>query len=105
MPALTLSPMYFDSLLAVKGALPQANFSKELLEFLDRQPVQTRDSAPEPRVEFLAWILANSFPGVISDPESDPSCMDVGNLNRVAEGFQTLMKTMAKREAPTVTAS
>lgn len=97
-PAMTLSPMFFDPLVALSGATPFANYSKTIQDFLIQQPSERRHTDSDERIEFLADILANSFPGIISDPDSDPRCMEEDNLDRVAEGVLTLIKGLGRTD-------
>lgn len=44
--------------------------------------------------EYLSFIEAHSFPGVISDPVSDPDCMKEENIELVSSGFSKILSQL-----------
>lgn len=41
-------------------------------------------------IEFSRWLINNTFVGIISDPVSNPACMESENISNVANAFMTL---------------
>jgi hypothetical protein len=81
-PALTMVPMFFSSLL--QGSFnPYSSRRDDLIKALEPKPEDRR----EQNVEFLAEVFANSFPGTISDPVFQPSCVNPDNLEAVSRAF------------------
>lgn len=43
-------------------------------------------------VEFSKWLLENSFSGIMSDAYGDPRCIEKENINKLSEGFLTVIE-------------
>jgi hypothetical protein len=58
--------------------------------------VATELSKPQPKhdpdydLQYLGWLLENSFEGILSDPVSVPECISGENLDLLADAFQNL---------------
>lgn len=100
-PAITLAPMFFSSLMAIDDPSMLANYSSAIQKFLLTPQAPEND---ERRIELLADIVANACPGTISDPESDPTCVDPENLDRLAQGFERLLAVLSERGGKRATA-
>jgi hypothetical protein len=93
-PAVSIAPMYFGDLLLCNGFNPYEGSLARMLE-LARKSYAGPGCKEERRaknIEFLAWLSAQSFPGNINDPRSDPSCIEQANLDNVADGFVQLLR-------------
>jgi hypothetical protein len=71
-------------------ALSRADFER-LMERDDH------DGRMEPAA-FLGWLHAQSFPGRVSDPVSDPTCMAEENVAGLIDGFMTLLHALDARK-------
>lgn len=90
--AITFVPMFFGTLLKINGIKSDYHvFNKKISHLLNNNKdllcVNTKDEI----IDFLSWIIAQSFKGIISDPISNPACMDSRNISAVAEGMNTLL--------------
>jgi hypothetical protein len=69
-------------------------FSKVFFSRLENV-VSIKESNDDKKIsidEFKEMILINSFEGVISDSLSDPSCMDIVNVEKVGAAFECVIK-------------
>ena len=96
-PAMTVAPMYFGPVLTGNGINPYRESFGEIFDILCGN--RKRDDAENVRqrnIEFLAWLIAQSFEGIISDPESEPNCMAPENLDSVAQAMDVLLAKQAE---------
>ncbi len=84
-PSMAVAPMYFGPILTANGMNPYQVSFNDIFSLLgtDHDYNLCRDKY-QANIEFLAWIIAQSFRGVISDPRTDPSCLSPDNLDSVA---------------------
>jgi hypothetical protein len=87
-PAATVAPMFFGPLLVCNGWNPYNSSLEDMSEMLG-----SKDQLPcrEDKINFLSYILAQSFNGIISDPTQSKECMSTGNINKVSDGFRLLL--------------
>ncbi len=97
-PAVTVVPMYFGPLLSTCGCNPYDGSLREILKQLIESSARVDPDDVEQRaISFLASVYANSFDGIVSDPLSNPDCVEPGNLDRVSEGFIALLSGLKRR--------
>lgn len=87
-PAATAVPMFFGPILTVNGFQIDPSILQSILKKLnkptpDREPEKIRQEV----INFLAWVIAQSFEGIISDPRHQPDCMDLANLDKVSNAL------------------
>ena len=87
-PAATIAPVFFDRLVAWPRFDP---FRDSLRVLLAQGGGQKSD---DELIESLAWILANSFPGLVGDAFWQPTSMNDENLDQVCRGFETALRTL-----------
>ncbi|GGK34155.1 hypothetical protein GCM10010965_28840 [Caldalkalibacillus thermarum] len=85
-PAVTLSSMFYKDILTVNQAEIQKLNITDIIENKG-QRLKIGDNI----INFLAYIYANSFEGIISDPVSDPSCISEENISKTVKGFRSLL--------------
>jgi hypothetical protein len=85
-PALTMSDMFFKSVLYKERFNPYVDSLSDILK--SNQFVYSDEKI----INFIALVIANSFEGTISDPKSDPSCIEDKNLDKVVIGFESLLR-------------
>jgi hypothetical protein len=61
-------------------------------------PYREPNNAKQDIIKFFAWVIAQSFKGVISDPMHQPECMEQENIERVSSAMAHLLATQ-KTEA------
>jgi hypothetical protein len=83
----TIAPIFFDRLVARPQFDP---FRDSLVETL--QGADFRPRSADQLVEALAWILANSFPGLVGDAFWQPHSMANENLDQVSAGFEAILE-------------
>lgn len=85
-PAITMAPMFFNRLETVRHC-----------EGVRRLPAMIREQlgapagAREQRIEFLADIYLNSFPGLFSDARTYPEVLDPDNVAQVCDGIEAVL--------------
>jgi hypothetical protein len=84
-PAATIARMFFGPVLSINGLNPYADALTWILAAGPRGPSSER------AVELLAWVFAQSFPGIVDNPNFTPECLDTDNLLSVAAGFADLL--------------
>jgi hypothetical protein len=95
-PAITIAEMFFGKMLLRNGFDPFAAshtdfgvIASEAESMASRQD----DSGSE---DFLAWSIAQSFPGVISDPSNLPSTSAPENVEKVANATVEFIRRLAR---------
>lgn len=58
-----------------------------------RSPMPKHD--PEYDLQYLGWLLENSFEGVFSDPVSSPECVTTENLDLLTDALESLTKKLS----------
>lgn len=91
-PSLTLSPMYFDSLLTAKTPLLNMQDFRQMHRILQEGKKDLADPhSDNKKIDFLARIYANSFEGLIDTPTSNPECMSEKNISLVSRAFSVFL--------------
>jgi hypothetical protein len=85
-PAATIAPIFFDKIVRFSQFDP---FRGSVADLLD-QGESPSDS--EAKLEFLAWLIARTFPGTVGDALWQPASMRSDNLSQVAQGFLALFE-------------
>jgi hypothetical protein len=87
--ALTLVPMYFSDILVADSFCPSnADAFQTMRYLLSDKAVSVGD---DKIVDFLAFVYANSFPGLIEDPVSNPASGNSDNVISVAKAIKQLL--------------
>jgi hypothetical protein len=95
-PAITFAKMYFGDVLLRNGLDPFALDHREMAGILAEAEVARRQPRAEQAAEdYLTWTVAQSFPGLISDPVSLPSVTSSENVRNVADATMKLMRHLA----------
>ncbi len=87
-PATTVAPMFFGPLLVCNGWNPYNSSLEDMSEMLGSK---AQLPCREDKINFLSYILAQSFSGIISDPTQSKECMSTENINKVSDGFRLLL--------------
>jgi hypothetical protein len=95
-PAATIAPVFFDRVVACPRFDP---FRDSLSRLLSAGGSAVRSAAE--LADILAWILANSFPGLVGDAFWQPDSLSEGNLQQVEHGFQTMLTVIQQAAAVT----
>ncbi len=92
-PAFTFARMFFSPILLADDVDPFALDPAAMRALLNRAAAWRADTAKDASIAaFLADIIAQSFEGLISDPLSDPACLEAANIERVAAATLALMR-------------
>jgi hypothetical protein len=96
-PAVTMGPTVFSPIVVSDHFNPFVDSIGETIEHCAGK----NPHSDEKIIEFLAWLLAQSVPGVVGDALWQPYAMEPAYLDRVAQGFFTLFASfsVAKRAA------
>lgn len=87
-PAATMAPLFFSDLLISPHLTPKQEGVRSLEEKVaafDAVPNAVRRTRA---VELVADVLRCSVVAIVSDPASNPACMNRDNLTRLAEGIE-----------------
>lgn len=95
-PAITIAQMYFDRLLLRNGFNPFQESHGDFAEIVREANAMKASSADGSIEDYLAWNVAQSFPGIISDPATLPSITDPENVGNVADATMTLMRQLVR---------
>jgi hypothetical protein len=95
-PAITIAEMFFGKLLVRNGLDPFHTPRAEFMKVLDEAAAMRGNSDNSAIEDLLSWIVAQSFPGVISDPANLPSIMKAENVDSVADATLTLMRHLSR---------
>jgi hypothetical protein len=93
-PAVTLAPTVFDPILAGRFN-PFAGSLTDLLDSLRDRPGRS----DEERLDFLAWLLAQSWPGMMGDALWLPDSLRDENVGCVAAAYAAALQVVAARSA------
>lgn len=89
-PAATMAPLFFSDLMIAPQLILKAESVRSLgqkIETFNAMPDATRRDRA---VTLVADVLRCSFPAIVSDPASNPACMQPENLSRLADGIEQL---------------
>ena len=88
-PAVTMGPTVFSPIVVSDHFNPYTDSVGDLLERLAVDQPRSDDEI----VDFLAWLLAQTFAGVVGDSLWLPYTMEPDYIDAVAEGFFLLFRT------------
>jgi hypothetical protein len=92
-PAITFGRLFFGPILLADGVNPYAMTHHDMARLLAAGSALRNDAAQDDRIErFLAWLIAQSFEGLVSDPLSHPECVAGENVDRIARATMTLLR-------------
>jgi len=95
-PALTFAPTFFNRLNYCRqitvGELNQCPSLKDLIEELKEQE--------DNRLDFSNYLFSHSFPGIFSDPQSNPAILNDDNVLTVSHAFLQVIKDLEKKSTP-----
>jgi hypothetical protein len=102
-PSITFGRMYFAPILLRNGFDPFSVNAVQMAAILAEGDRMRSDPGRDALIEtFLASMIAQSFEGRIGDPVTDPSCIEPGNVDRVAMASADMMRIVDKaRESMT----
>jgi hypothetical protein len=89
-PAITFAPMYFASVLAAPAVDPKSLSPQSLAELVAAYERRSDTEKHAAAARLIASVLASSAPAIVSDPISNPACMDAENLEALAQAIETL---------------
>ncbi|MGB8398413.1 hypothetical protein [Bradyrhizobium sp.] len=94
-PAITIAEMYFGGILLRNGFNPFQATRGDFARIVNDAAGVTAAQAGGIE-EYLAWNVAQSFPGLISDPANVPSVIDQGNVNNVADATMMFLQRLSR---------
>ena len=96
-PAVTIADMFFDKVLLRNGFNPfQANHA-DFAAVIDEATAMISRQDDGKIEDYLAWNVAQSFPGLISDPANMPSSTDQENVRNVADATMMLLQQLSRQ--------
>jgi len=97
-PAMTITPMFFGAIQIVNGINIYQDGLHKIFQVLNSQ-IQEKEIIVrrQNNITFLAWVIAQSFKGLISDPIHNPACMEPENLDAVADAINLLLRNQTER--------
>ncbi|OKO76725.1 hypothetical protein AC629_32465 [Bradyrhizobium sp. NAS80.1] len=95
-PAITIAEMFFSNILLRNGFDPFAASHTDFGVIIDEAKAMTSRRDYSRSEDFLAWNVAQSFPGVISDPSNLPSTSAPANVQKVADATISFMRRLAR---------
>jgi hypothetical protein len=94
-PAITIAEMFFDKVLLRNGFDPFNASYADFAAIVDEARTTMSPQHDERSEEHLAWTIAQSFPGVISDPSNLPSASTPENVRNVADATVSFMRRLS----------
>lgn len=85
--ALVLCDVFFKFSNVKKITIEDFKHSQNIMFLLDELPLKEIDDH-----KLKSFIYTNSHLGIISDPSSNPKCMDEGNISNVASAISKIIK-------------
>ncbi|MFO1109719.1 MAG: hypothetical protein U1E61_11090 [Bradyrhizobium sp.] len=95
-PAITIAEMYFGRVLLRNGFNPFQASHGDFAAIVDEAAAMTRAQAGSAIEDYLAWNVAQSFPGMISDPANVPSVIDPENVRNVADATISFLQRLSR---------
>ncbi|MCE3281637.1 MAG: hypothetical protein K0Q66_374 [Chitinophagaceae bacterium] len=87
-PSVVLAPVFFSQLsYCSHRTLKDVSESETLQDWVDEIT-----SKEDNRRQFCNYVMANSFEGNMTDPESDPSVLDPENVDRLSAAFIAVIR-------------
>jgi hypothetical protein len=95
-PAITIAEMYFDGVLLRNGFNPYQATHGDFARIVE-EAAGMAAKPPDSHIEdYLAWNVAQSFPGLISDPATLPSVTGQDNVNSVADATMMFLQRLSR---------
>ena len=95
-PAITFARVFYAPVLVADAVNPFALTLSSMADLLDRACAFRDAPGRAAKVEaFITWCVAQSCDGLISDPVSDPVCMEASNISSVARATREMMQATA----------
>lgn len=89
--AMSVASMYFGPILTVNGINPYRESFSDIFNCLSDKNENDADSRRQKNINFLAWLIAQSFEGIVSDTGSNPECISPENIKRVAKAMDIVI--------------
>ncbi|RZJ01600.1 MAG: hypothetical protein EON90_02165 [Brevundimonas sp.] len=89
-PAATLAPLFFSDLMIAPQVTPKSEGVRSLSDKVAAFNAVSAEVHRERAVALIADVLRCSFPAIVSDPASNPACIDRENLSNLADGIEGL---------------
>lgn len=91
-PAITIAEMFFDKVLLRNGFDPYGASHADFASIISEAKAMISHPDDRKSEDHLAWNIAQSFPGVISDPSNLPSASNPENVRNVADATVSFMR-------------
>jgi len=91
-PAMSVANMYFGPILTVNGINPYRESFGDIFNCLSDKRKCDAESRRQNNIKFLAWLIAQSFEGIVSDSISNPECIYPENIKRVAQAMNVVLE-------------
>ena len=95
-PAITIAEMYFGRVLLRNGFNPFQASHGDFARIVDEAAVMTGSRADSGIEDYLAWNVAQSFPGIISDPANVASVTNQENVRNVADATMKFLQRLSR---------
>jgi hypothetical protein len=95
-PAITIAEMYFGKVLLRNGFNPFQAGHSDFARIVEEAAAMKAKQADGGVEEYLAWNVAQSFPGLISDPANIPSTTDPENVHNVADATMMFLQQLSR---------
>jgi hypothetical protein len=95
-PAITIAEMYFDRVLLRNGFNPFQVSHGDFARIVDEAAVMKGSQADGEIEDYLAWNVAQSFPGLISDPANVPTVTSQENVRNVADATMMFLQGLSR---------
>jgi hypothetical protein len=95
-PAITVAEMYFDRVLLRNGFNPFQATHGDFARIVEEAAAMAARPPDADIEEYLAWNVAQSFQGLISDPVNLSSVTDQDNVNRVADATMMFLQRLSR---------
>jgi hypothetical protein len=95
-PAITIAEMYFDRVLLRNGFNPFQASHGDFARVVAEAAAMTGSQADSGIEDYLAWNVAQSFPGIISDPANVPSVTHPENVRSVADATIRFLQRLSR---------
>lgn len=83
-PAVTFAPVFFNHTPACRHiGIEELQSCRSLADLIPKAELSADD--------LREYVRKNSFEGIVSDPLSDPRCMEPSNVRKVADAFQEVL--------------
>jgi hypothetical protein len=95
-PAITIAEMYFDRVLLRNGFNPFQASHGDFAGIVDEAVTMMGSLATGGIEDYLAWNVAQSFPGIISDPANVSSVTNQENVSNVADATMKFLQRLSQ---------